>query len=142
MSKQSANRPKRKAPRSAWPKGVSGNPRGRPAVPKEVTEAARAYSMTAICVLARWTKSKNGVAAVRAAQALLDRGWGSAPQKIELGGGEEPLEVRSSPTPESVARLREMLLGATPQAPALIPTVRVLEKPDAGSNGGNGDGKH
>ena len=57
--------------------GVSGNPGGRPAGLREVTELARSYSVGAIEALADIAQNgKSEMARIAAACALLDRGYG------------------------------------------------------------------
>ena len=73
-------------------KGQSGNPGGTRRQSHAVTLAAREYTESAIQTLAEIvedsTASKS--ARVRAAEALLDRGWGKAPQTVNLNTN--PLE--------------------------------------------------
>jgi len=70
-------------------KGQSGNPRGRPRVPEEVREMARAHTEEAIKALARVLRSKRSPASavVAAANALLDRAWGKPQQRVVASGG-------------------------------------------------------
>lgn len=72
----------------AWAKGESGNPGGRPKGMKEVQEAARKHTADAIKTLADIAKDveMSAGARVSAAEALLDRGWGKAPQTLEIEG--------------------------------------------------------
>ncbi len=61
-------------------------------MPKKVTEIrslARSHTRTAINVLAGIMRSKDATAAARvtAANAILDRGWGKAPQALVNGDG-------------------------------------------------------
>jgi hypothetical protein len=74
----------RKIPSSAWKKGESGNPGGRPKVAGEVRELARQHGHAAIERLVRLMYSKNESVAVRACEALLDRGYGRTVQGVEL----------------------------------------------------------
>ncbi len=92
INKMSQNRPKqtkagkRKAPRSAWKKGQSGNPGGRPKEVGEVKALARQHTKEALETLAKMMK--NGTpdrTRVAAAEALLNRGWGSPTQAIDHG---------------------------------------------------------
>src|SRR4051812_28256578 len=66
----------RKAPSSAWRPGHSGNPGGRPKASAEVRDLARHHGREAIERLVALMHSKNESVAVRAAEALLDRGYG------------------------------------------------------------------
>src|SRR5690349_17435827 len=68
---------------SPFPKGVSGNPGGRPKVLSDVQELARQKSPEAITTLAIMHDEKAPPAArVAAANALLDRGYGKPTQPI------------------------------------------------------------
>lgn len=66
-------------------KGQSGNPSGRPKEDPEVKALARKYSKEAIECLRKWMRS-NDRAAIRAAQAILDRAWGRPAQEVEVSG--------------------------------------------------------
>ena len=75
----------RKAPSTAFKKGQSGNPRGRPKRDAEVSELARVHTMEALETLASVMRDAKAPASARvsAASAILDRGHGKAPQHIE-----------------------------------------------------------
>jgi hypothetical protein len=84
---RSENRQKetgRKAPSSAWKRGQSGNPGGRPKVSAEIRDLARVHGAHAIERLVALMHSKNESVAVRAAEALLDRGYGRPVHGMEL----------------------------------------------------------
>ena len=59
----------------------------------QIRSLARSHTRTAINVLAGIMRSNEATPAARvsAANAILDRGWGKAPQAIENGDG--PLEL-------------------------------------------------
>jgi hypothetical protein len=63
-------------------KGTSGNPAGRPAQDKTVSELARAHGPRAIEVLAQLMNDEKVPAATRAlaADRILDRAYGKPPQ--------------------------------------------------------------
>src|ERR1044072_833408 len=67
-----------------FPKGVSGNPGGRPKVLGDVQELARQKSPEAITTLANIMHDEKAPPAARvaAANALLDRGYGKPTQPI------------------------------------------------------------
>lgn len=67
-------------------KGKSGNPGGRPKELAEVRELARKHTTVAIERLVEWMRSNQPKASVAACNAILDRGWGKAPQSMELTG--------------------------------------------------------
>jgi len=76
-------------------KGQSGNPGGRPKEVAEVRELARQYTEEAVDTLA--TIMRNGkepaAARVRAAESILDRGYGKASQPIDGDGDGGPLQI-------------------------------------------------
>ena len=67
-------------------KGVSGNPGGRPAQISEVRELARRYTKEAVATLVDIMQNPKAppAAKVRAAEVLLDRGWGRPQQQLEI----------------------------------------------------------
>ena len=71
-------------PRSntTWLPGHSGNPSGFPRALRDVRDAARAHTAQAVATLAEIISDRGSPPAARiaAAEALLDRGWGKAPQ--------------------------------------------------------------
>jgi hypothetical protein len=74
-------------------KGVSGNPSGRSKDTHTISQLAKAYTQEAVEKLAEIMRTgKTEQAQVRAAEALLDRGWGKAAQHIGSEGN-EPIRV-------------------------------------------------
>jgi hypothetical protein len=67
-------------------KGQSGNPRGRPRRDYDLAELARVQTPAALATLAEIMSDKSAQpsARVAAASAILDRGWGKAPQSLDL----------------------------------------------------------
>lgn len=61
-------------------KGQSGNPSGRPKVAHSLTALAREQTFEAVERLKHWMASDNASASVRAAEILLDRGYGKPVQ--------------------------------------------------------------
>src|SRR5262245_37340459 len=93
--------------RTSWQKGQSGNPGGRPKVAAEVKELARQHGPEAIETLIRLMRSKNDGIAIRAAEALLARGYGRPAQESEVES-KRPLTViitdaPSPPTPAAAS---------------------------------------
>jgi len=69
-----------------WPKGVSGNPDGRPKGVSEIGALARTHAPAAIARLFELMYSKDEAIAVSAARALLDRGLGKPAMSITTDG--------------------------------------------------------
>lgn len=66
-------------------KGQSGNPNGRPKIPEDVKEAAKAHTMLALDTLANvMLHGKNEASKVAAANAMLNRGWGQPKQNVDI----------------------------------------------------------
>ena len=82
MSQNSLKHTKRQAPRTAWQKGQSGNPGGRPTFPHELRMAFQAHTEQALEVLVHNLESSNELIQIKCAEAILNRGWGP-PQPIE-----------------------------------------------------------
>lgn len=74
---------------ASWVKGQSGNPGGRPKALRQVVELARQRTAKAIKTLEEiMLHGENEGARVRAAEILIERGWGKATQPIS-GAGED-----------------------------------------------------
>lgn len=89
-------------------KGQSGNPSGRPKIPQEVKDLARAHTEAAITALAEIVKDGDAPPAARVAAAgtILDRGWGKAPQYVKVD--RSPLD---DVDPATLAAIAEALDG-------------------------------
>lgn len=84
-------------------KGKSGNPSGRPKEDNELKTLARKQTKAAIERLTFWMNSDNPKASVRAAEVLLDRGHGKAPQSLEhTGANGGPIIIQSTPLDEAL----------------------------------------
>lgn len=70
--------------RTSFKPGKSGNPGGRPAILKDVREAAQAHGEAAIAKLAKiaFDDAAPHAAQVSALNALLDRGYGKPEQMV------------------------------------------------------------
>lgn len=90
-------------------KGQSGNPGGRAKGVKEVQDLARQYTKKAIETLVKHLDNKSGPAAILAANSLIDRGWGKAPQSVKIGGDPEgvPVEIVGA-----VEKLEHLVISA------------------------------
>ena len=76
-------------------KGQSGNPGGRPKTAEKVRLLAQEHSPEAIETLVKIMRNgKPDAARVMAADKILDRACGRAPQAHTGGDGEEPIIVR------------------------------------------------
>ena len=88
---------RRTIPRTAFRKGQSGNPGGRPKEIEGVRELARKHTEEAINTLVKMLRSRNDRVRVAAAEALLDRGWGRSNQDMEVSGSDssdlQPLTI-------------------------------------------------
>ena len=101
---------KKQQPRGRpFPKGVSGNPGGRPKRTEDgraLAEACRAKTPEALAVVESLMRdSDNDRVRLAAAQSIIERGWGRAPEKIELVDSREAdLLPGSELTPEEAYR--------------------------------------
>jgi hypothetical protein len=67
-----------------FPTGVSGNPGGRSRADLEIRDLAQSHGASAIGRLLELTQSTNERVAVAACEALLNRGFGTPRQSIDL----------------------------------------------------------
>jgi len=90
--------------------GQSGNPAGRPAIVREVRDLAQQYTVEAIEGLAAVLRDEKAPpsARVSAAIALLDRGWGRAPQNINIRGTIEQFVIDIIQSLDDRAEEREL----------------------------------
>ena len=96
--------------------GSKGNPGGRPKEVAHVRELAREWTAESIATLAEIlqnTKAKSS-SRVAAANALLDRGWGRAPQTIRV---QQISEMEEHELDDYIARLEAELGLAAGGAP-------------------------
>lgn len=124
-------------PTNAWVKGQSGNPEGRPKSDPELVEAFRGRTMKALATLDKVmddfaidAQNEKGdplipaAAAVKAAEVVLNRGWGTAPTTVKLDAtldatvkGEVVHDVKPLADPLRLARI----LQVARQAGVLLP---------------------
>ncbi|MDI6773155.1 MAG: DUF5681 domain-containing protein [bacterium] len=98
ISETAAKRkPRRHGPGRPWQPGQSGNPGGRPKAVVAVAELARQHTEEAVATLAAIMRAEvRGVRPgdmVRAAEALLARGWGQPTQPLEHAAGEQRVVI-------------------------------------------------
>jgi len=79
-----------------FPKGVSGNAGGRPRLEAGVRELAQSHTMEAMQRLVALTQSEDERVAIVAIRYLLDRGWGSPKQMIEVPEKPEIIVIKWS----------------------------------------------
>ena len=99
--------------------GQSGNPKGRPKAPlREVKELAREHTEEAVRRLAYWMRqTKVPSAAIAAALALLDRGWGKATSISEVNKSETVTIDTTKVSDVEAARLIAFALARGVAAP-------------------------
>ncbi len=89
------------ATRTSFKPGQIANPNGRnggggkPAVPAEVLDACRAYSLPAVQTLVELLNDRSSAIRLAACNALLDRAWGKPEQTMNLAGGIDINEQRA-----------------------------------------------
>lgn len=89
---ENSNKSAKRRPGRPFQKGQSGNPGGRPKISEDVKEAARAHTQKAIETLVNVLDFGDSSAAkVRAAEALLNRGWGTPTQSISVDPESAPV---------------------------------------------------
>jgi len=88
-----------------WEKGQSGNPKGRPKMPdlkeaisKILSEEKNGQSALEAVLIALFNRALKGD--VRAAQELLDRGFGKSQQNIDLSTLGQPLSINVNFMPD------------------------------------------
>lgn len=97
----------------AFKKGESGNPGGRAKVKlpdgRTLTDLAREHTEDAVKTLVEIMRDVQAPAAARVAAAdkILNRGWGQAPQTIALTDGREPRDL-SGMTDEQLEALEAL----------------------------------
>ena len=95
--------------------GQSGNPGGRPREVGHVRDLARQRTEKAVETLATIMEDAKAPASARvtAAQALLDRGWGRAPQTLNVAGRSK--DIKDLTDEELQAELAEVTERLSPE---------------------------
>ena len=84
-------------PATRFKPGQSGNPAGRAKAEGEVRALAQEHGPAALQRLVDLMRSRNERVAVAAAQAVLDRGYGKAPQQVAIDATFRQADVSSEP---------------------------------------------
>jgi len=119
---------KRPPKEAMWKKGQSGNPGGQAKQYWELVNLARAHTTEAVRTLAELMQTGKDEVRVRAAEALLNRGWGMPSQQVDvttrkdMSGPELQLRVleiltRNTALAESMRRIAEAKGGQALPAP-------------------------
>jgi hypothetical protein len=118
-----ATAPRKRGGAPLWRKGgPSPNPGGRPAVIRDLREAARGYSTEALETLAKVMRDEEAgpAARVAAAKELLDRGFGKPVQAVDVGVkmdvGQTAAEVLMRLTAAAKAAKAAAVIDVTPSA--------------------------
>lgn len=75
-------------------KGISGNPNGRPTIPKEIRELLDLHTVDAVKALIACLHHEDSQVVIKAATAILDRRFGKPAQSIAVSGDESsPLRI-------------------------------------------------
>lgn len=79
---------KRAATRGSFKPGQCGNPAGRKKLPLDVVELARSHTLAAMQTLVEINGDKHAppAARVKAAETIINRGYGTAPQVVRHEG--------------------------------------------------------
>jgi len=87
--------------------GASGNPGGRPRIPEEVKELARAHTVEAIRTLAEVMGDPSAPHAARlnAAEKLLDRAWGKSESTVNVNDNRTPRDLSTAELLSAIAAL-------------------------------------
>ena len=96
----------------AFKKGKSGNPGGRPKETHDVKLLAREHTAEAIERLVEWMRSDNAKASVSACNAILNRGYGTPAQSMELTGKDGDALIPDSTSEFDKARLIAHVLSS------------------------------
>lgn len=108
--------PKR-ATKTSFQKGKSGNPAGKPPVSpaalierRDAREMAQLYTQEAVETYAKWMRSSDPVISMQATDRLIDRGWGRVVEKKEISGADGGA-IRIEDNTPSIKILLQTALG-------------------------------
>jgi hypothetical protein len=116
--------PKKKPRGKPWPKGQSGNLKGRPPEMKQLVADVRALAQASgaqsIALLEQLRDDENVPPAVRAmaANSLLDRGFGRPPQALEVNANVTTVVAPKERARDVLASRFDMLRARLGQLPA------------------------
>ena len=84
--KPTSEQAKNRREKGKFTPGASGNPGGRPQLPPELKEAAKALSPEALNILAEIMRDPEATegARVRAAECIMNRAYGTPPASVEV----------------------------------------------------------
>jgi hypothetical protein len=97
-----------------------GNPRGRPSATVDIAALAREHGPKCIAVLAEMLDDPNRKVRGFAAQALLDRGFGRAPQTVQSEDSERFSVLHLVAAREVSAHLKQILAARNGTTPPVI----------------------
>lgn len=112
----------RTLPKTAWKKGQSGNPGGRPKLLQEVRDAAQKRCLDVVEIL--WDIARDEdrpeQARIAAGTKILEYGVGKPPQRVELEGNpDRPIEFRGDALDtDEMRQLRELVAKGAAAAAA------------------------
>ena len=84
-------------------RGQSGNPGGRPKIPADIRQAFRDLTPLAVETLEEAMEKADWSNRVKAAQVVLERGWGKTPQPV-VGDSDNPIRFEFSHLPDKLLR--------------------------------------
>jgi hypothetical protein len=128
----------------SWPKGVSGNPKGRPPGPHiDLVKQCRSLTPQLVDRLVLLTTHRDPRVALQAIVYVLDRGWGKPRQALDVEGGPpvilaSALEDARQLFDERMARL-QAAVARDGQASVLSHPVEA-ERPASSGNDGASEG--
>ena len=111
MADSSERTKKQRGPGKPFVKGICPNPAGRPKLPDSIKDAFKALAPESIEVLRQIMQNKEARDGdrLRAAEIILNRGYGTPVQSIELSNKDgDPFGVMSLTYEQAVEKLKEL----------------------------------